>query len=226
MRISGSVTAVSWIPDGTVKGAARVPFSLAVTHYDERPPSRLGDLDSWRRADRFREANHLQGWIEVENGQIVDAGYDGPGGLLGSTTIKLGPAAFRVPGSARPIIQHQPWVSRQSARFVQTVGGRTGMPFPRPTRRTPFLAWNSSTAWTTLELILHADGRVEGRLLGASPFPCHSVYGDDGELIAETGATDFRGWFSTCFGRHTPWGGRELEPLALRPMAPALPLAS
>ncbi|HKF16291.1 MAG TPA: hypothetical protein VKF14_03690 [Candidatus Dormibacteraeota bacterium] len=131
------------------------------------------------RQDRFREANQLSAWIEVEDG-----------------------------------------------RSVQTVGGRTGVPFPRLTHRSPFLAWHSSTAWTTLELILNADGRAEGRLLGASPFPCPFVYGPDGELAAETGATDFRTWFSTCFGRHTPWGGRELEPLALNELASALPRAS
>jgi len=226
MRFSASVTAVSWIPAGTVEGIARVPFSLAVTHYDGRPPSRLGDLNSWLRQDRFREANQLSAWIEVEDGRIVEAGYAGPGGLLGSTTMRLGPCAIRVPGRARPIMQGRPWVSRQSARFLQTVGGRTGVPFPRLTHRSPFLAWHSSTAWTTLELILNADGRAEGRLLGASPFPCHSLYGPDGELAAETGATDFRTWFSTCFGRHTPWGGRELEPLGLHEFTPALTQAS
>lgn len=226
MQLSASVTAVSWIPAGTVEGMARVPFSLAITHYDERPPSRMGDLNTWLREDRFREANYLKAWIEVEDARIVAAGYAGPGGLLGSTLVKLGAGAVRVPGSARPIIRRQPWVSGQTARFVQTVGGRTGVPFPRPTRRPPFVAWHSSTAWTTLELILHVDGRAEGRLLGASPFPCHFVYGADGELAAETGATDFRTWFTACFGRHTPWGGHELEPLRLHEVAPALAEAS
>jgi len=94
------------------------------------------------------------------------------------------------------------------------------VPFPRLTRKPPFFAWNSSTAWTTLVLTLHADGRTDGWLLGASPFPRHSLYDNDGNLVAETALTDFSTWFATCYGRGTPWGGREVEPLELRETLP------
>jgi hypothetical protein len=82
------------------------------------------------------------------------------------------------------------------------------------------VAWNSSTAWTTLLLTLYGDGRKDGWLLGASPFPQHAVYDEEGQLVGETSHTDFGSWFSRFYGSATPWGGRELEPLALQEMLP------
>src|SRR5207248_3537056 len=136
MHIDSSITAVSWIPAGSVTGLARVPFSLGLTR------------------GSIREVNRLEAWIEVRDERIVDAGYGGPGGFVGSTRLDLGFTEVQVPGRARPLLRRQPAVSGRSARFIQTVGGRTGMPFPRFTARPPFFAWNSSIAWTTLMLTL------------------------------------------------------------------------
>ena len=71
MRIEGSVTAISWIPSEAIEGMPKLPFELGVGHYDEPPPDRLspGDLGRLRDADRFREANELKAWIEVEDGR-------------------------------------------------------------------------------------------------------------------------------------------------------------
>jgi len=215
MRVASSITAVSWIPTGSVSGLAKVPFTIGLNHYDQRPPAELADLADWQRQDLFREANQLAAWIEVQDGRIVDTGYDGQGGYLGGTTMKVGPAEFTVAGIAEPVIRRDPLVSDRTARFIQTVGGRTGMPFPRLVSKAPYFSWNSSTAWTTLELILHADGRAEGRLVGASPFPCHSIYDASGRMIQESASTDFPTWFDSCFGRYTPWGGEERDPLSL-----------
>jgi hypothetical protein len=41
-------------------------------------------------------------------------------------------------------------------------------------------------AWTTLAVTMHADGRSEVRIAGASPFPRHWLYGNGGELIAKS----------------------------------------
>ena len=38
--------------------------------------------------DRFRFANELNGWIDVEDGKIVGHGQGG-GGHIGSTTLRL-----------------------------------------------------------------------------------------------------------------------------------------
>src|SRR5215212_2660169 len=99
MRVEGSVTAISWIPSEAIEGMPKLPFELGIGHYDEPPPDRItqGDLERLRDGDRFREANDLRAWIEVEDGKIVDSGYSG-GGLVGSTTFRLGPKAIVVPG--------------------------------------------------------------------------------------------------------------------------------
>jgi len=75
MRIEGSVTAISWIPSEAIEGLPKLPFELGVGHYDEPPPDQVSpaDLGKLRDEDRFREANLLRGWIEVEDGKIVDA---------------------------------------------------------------------------------------------------------------------------------------------------------
>ncbi len=63
--------------------------------------------------------------------------------------------------------------------------------------------------WTTLALTLHADGRAESELVGASTFPRHWVYDDEGKLAAKAGLADFKDWWRTSFGKHTPWGDED-----------------
>jgi hypothetical protein len=43
----------------------------------------------------------------------------------------------------------------------------------------------------------------------ASPFPRHWIYGPDGKLAAKTGLVDFKDWYRTAFGEHSPWGGED-----------------
>src|SRR5919197_1815191 len=100
MRVQSSVTAISWIPSDAIEGMPKVPFELGIGHYDEPPPDQLapGDLERLRDADRFREANELRAWIEVEDGKVTGYGHEG-GGLVGSTTFRLGPRDVVVPGA-------------------------------------------------------------------------------------------------------------------------------
>jgi hypothetical protein len=60
-----------------------------------------------------------------------------------------------------------------------------------------------------LSLTLHADGRAEFALTGASRFPRHWVYDDNGQLSHKSGLTDFRDWYRKSFGRHSPWGDED-----------------
>lgn len=206
MRHSSSVTSVSWIPSEAIPGPMKIPFSLGIGHYDQPPPSRLEDLEAWRDADKFRFANRLAAWIEVDDdGMIRDDGMTG-GGLIGSTTLKLGPSSTTFAALSFPDLQPEPEVGSGWVRFRQTVGGRTGAPMPRTVRQRPFVQFAAPTVWTTLELTLHVDGRAEGRLVGASPFPRHWVYDEDGDLVAKSGLTDFGQWSKECFGDHSPWG--------------------
>src|SRR5215204_6718876 len=194
-----SVTAVSWIPSEAITGPSKIPFELGVTHYDQPPPDRLDDLEALRTSDRFREANELRAFIEVEDGRIVDAGHLGQG-HIGATTVRVGPAALRFPAVQLPDIQQPPEVSGSKARFVQTIGGRMGLPTPRPVPHKPFVQFWPSIAWTTLALTINTDGTSSRELVGASSFPRHWVYDQDGRLIQKSGVIDFGKWFKDSYG--------------------------
>jgi hypothetical protein len=48
---------------------------------------------------------------------------------------------------------------------------------------------------------------------GASPFPRHWIYDQQGKLIAKSGLADFREWMRTAYGQHSPWGLEDSQPL-------------
>jgi hypothetical protein len=210
VRIESSVTSITWIPSEAIQGVLymKAPFDLGVTHYDSAPPDEVDDLIALRDADRFRFANQLKAWVEVKDGKIDSYGYSG-GGLIGSTTIKLGPAGVTVPAVPLPDLQRNPEVKGDSVRFVQSAGGRTGMPAPRRVRRKPYVQFAAPLAWTTLALTISADGSVTHELIGASSFPRHWVYDEDGKLAAKSGLINFENWMREAFGKHTPWGDEE-----------------
>jgi len=206
MRIESSVTSISWIPSEAITGlTAKMPFEKGIAHYDQPPPDTLSYLDELRRADRFRFANELRAFVEVSDGHIVDAGYAGRG-LIGSTTVKLGGRSIVFQAIPLPDLQLEPKASDTEVTFVQTAGGRTGLPAPRTVRRAPFVQYTAPLAWTTLALTIRADGSSHRELVGASPFPRHWIYDHSGALCAKTGLVDFSTWWRRAFGRHTPWG--------------------
>jgi hypothetical protein len=207
-RFESSVTAISWIPSEAISGPSKVPFELGVTHYDDPPPDRIEDLYELQRNDRFREANELRAWIDVEDGRIIDHGHFGQG-LIGATTVRVGPAALRFPAVQLPDIRPEPEVGPSSVRFVQTVGGRMGLPTPRPVPHKPFVQFWPSIAWTSLALTINADGTSSHDLVGASPFPRHWVYDHEGRLAQKSGVIDFGAWFNDSFGQRTPWGEQD-----------------
>lgn len=212
MRHESCVTSLSWIPSEAVTSAlARAAFDVGVAHYDNPPPAELGDIEELRTADRFRFANVLRAWIDVDgSGRITGSGYSKDSrGLIGSTTINLGGLRYNFQAVQFPDLRRDPERGEGWVRFVQTTGGRTGMPAPRRVRRRPFVQWQAPTAWTTLSLTLHADGRVDSEMAGASRFPRHWLYDRDGQLSHKSGLIDFEHWYSKSFGRHTPWGDQD-----------------
>jgi hypothetical protein len=206
MRHESRVTSLSWIPSEAVSGGPRLAFDAGFTHYDEPPPGELGDIERLRATDRFRFANVLRAWINVDDrGQVTGSGYSG-GGLMGSAMVKLGPVRYRFLAIKLPDLQLDPQVGGGWVRFVQTTGGRTGLPAPRRVRRRPYVQWQAPLIWTTLSLTLHADGRQECALIGASRFPRHWIYDGNGQLSHKSGLTDFSDWYRKSFGRRSPWG--------------------
>jgi hypothetical protein len=71
----------------------KMAFELGVGQYDAPLPGSLGDLTEWREADLFRFANRLEALIEIDDeGRIAAWDYTG-GGLIASTTPRIGRAS-------------------------------------------------------------------------------------------------------------------------------------
>jgi len=205
MRMESSVTSLSWIPSEAVTGANKPMFEFGIAHYDNPPPDAIVDLDELRDADAFRFANRLEGWVDVEGGKIVGAGY-GRGGVMGSTTVNLAGKGITFAAVELPQLRDEPVVTDDAAVFVQTYGGRTALPAPRRVQRPPFVQFRAPLVWTTLKLTIHADGSSQFEVAGASVFPRHWVYDHEQKLAAKVGLADFKQWYRRSFGRHTPWG--------------------
>jgi hypothetical protein len=123
--------------------------------------------------------------------------------------MKIGRVARTFEAIALRDIQRDIKRSEDSVTFEQTCGGRTGVPAPRRVRRRPFIQWQAPLVWTTLSLTLHADGRAEAEMIGASRFPRHWVYDASGAVSHKSGLADFKDWYRYSFGKHTPWGDLE-----------------
>ncbi len=209
-RYQSSVLSVSWLPSEAVRGLPKIPFGLGITHYDDPPPDVLAgpeELEALQRAGRFRFANELRAWIEVENGHIVGHGQFG-GGRMGLTRVSLGPT-LTLQAVALPEIRHEPEIGDGWVRFRQTAGGRAPIPAPRTVARAPFVQLASPLVWTTLSLTLYADGLAEHGLTGASSVPRHWVYDAAGRLSLKSGLVEFKDWYHHAFGKHSPWGDED-----------------
>jgi hypothetical protein len=213
VRIESSITSVSWIPSESVSGLLKAGFAASAAHYDDPPPEVIENLAELHAAERFRFANHLAAWIEVADGQVVDAGYSGRG-YLSPTHVGWGPQReVRFQPAAFPEIRTTPEITATGARFRQTTGGRTGAPMPRPVTGRPYFQWLAPTVWTTLALTIGTDGSAHGEMTGASAFPRHWVYDHRGQLVGKSGLADFHQWTRTAHGQHSPWGQEDSHPL-------------
>ena len=210
MRIESSVTSVSWIPSEAIAGLAKMPFEAGILHYDQPPPDTIEDLEALRVADRFRFANELRAYIDVQEDddgtrRIVGFGHLG-GGHIGVTRVRVARREVTFSAFRLPDLRPEPEIGDGWVRFVQTTGGRTGVPAPRRVAHPPYAQYDSPLVWTTLALTIHADGRSEHEVVGASPFPRSWVYDREGKVVAKTGLLEFKHWYRHAFGKHTPWG--------------------
>src|SRR2546428_10699798 len=119
MKYERVVTSISWIPSEAIKGALKVPFEVGMAHYDDPLPDVIHDLAKLREEDRFRFANELRAWIDVEDAsegwggrflpargdsRITGFGFSG-GGHIWATTLPLGSAGMTVGAAAVPTPQ-------------------------------------------------------------------------------------------------------------------------
>lgn len=218
MRIEASISTLSWIPSDLMDGMGQMATRMGIAHHDPPPPRVLGPdvgatLEMLRAADRFRFANVLSAFIEVDGaGRIVDHGTvdNGTvGGVMGATTVRLGVGAATIPAVKLDDLCGTPVVTETSVTYTQTVGGRTGAPMPRAVKHAPFVQYHAPIVWTTLELVLRADGTHTGALVGASEFPRHWVYDHRGALVAKSSVAAYKDWMNQSFGRRTPWGAED-----------------
>ncbi|MGZ4722579.1 MAG: cyclic nucleotide-binding domain-containing protein [Ilumatobacteraceae bacterium] len=211
MRIERSVTTVSWIPSDLLEGMGKMATRMKLAHHDPPPPDSLGadphgTIEELREADRFRFANELRAFIEVDDdGKIIDCGYCG-GGMIGATTIGLGVGSITIPAVKLSDRCGEPVIAGNAVTFTQSVGGRTGAPMPRAVKHAPFIQYHAPIVWTTLELTIHTDGTCQGSMVGASGFPRHWLFDDGGHLVAKSSVAEYKKWMAESFGRRTPWG--------------------
>jgi hypothetical protein len=178
-------------------------------HYDDPPPDVLENLQLLHARATFRFANQLRGSIEVENNRIVDAAHLGHG-YISSSHIRLGSRATVV-FMPTPFPELQPDPEFEDTEAVYTNDGWP--PLPHRLRSGPYFQWSAPAVWTTLELTIRANGSSHHKVIGASQFPRHWIYDDDGRLVEKTGLASFRDWERSSFGRHTPWGEEDSQPL-------------
>lgn len=212
MRVDASTVSLSWIPSASVWGPLKLGFDLGLSHWDPPPPDALAGLDevdSLRDADRFRFGNRLEGWAEFDGGRLVDHGFGERSGLvMGATTVRLAGGGVTFQAVGMPSLRSVD-AAGDAVTLRQTVGGRTGVPLPRPVPHPPFVRWQSPTVWTTLALTIHADGSSVARISGASAFPRHWLYGPDLRLTSKSAFTDESRWLAHSFGGRTPWSDQD-----------------
>lgn len=218
MRVEATGKTISWIPSEAISGPLKVGMTLKLSHYDD-PPAEQVDTDMLRdmvRHDKFRFANLLSGWAQVQDGRIVDAGFGEDSDLvMGSTTVRVGRLGVTFRAISLPVIRGDVQRTDEQVMFTQTVGGATGVPLPRPVPHPPFVQWQAPIVWTTLTLTIHADGSSEVALKGASAFPRHWIYDTSGKLAFKSGLADQERWMAHSFGQRTPWGDSDREALVL-----------
>ena len=219
MRVEATVTSMSWIPTDSLKGALKTGMDLHLSHWDSPLPDQVKapeEVHELCRLDKFRFANLLSVWADVEDGRIVRAGHHDESGLvMGSTTVKVGKIGATFRAATLPVLRGEPEQGDGSVRFRQTVGGRTALPLPRPVPHPPYVRWQAPLVWTTLVVTLRADGTSAVELTGASAFPRHWVYDATGRIVLKSGLADQGRWMAHSFGERTPWADHDREALVV-----------
>ena len=216
MRIESSVLSLSWIPSEAVTGLPKQIFEVGVTHYDDPPPDVIVGATSSRRCARRAGSGSRTSsrrGSRCATGAVVDAGYGG-GGRMGLTTVSVARKSAMFEPVALPDIQHDARDPRHRGP-LRADHRRAGAAARRRghVKHPPFFQLKPPDVWTTLALTIRADGTSDFEVVGASKFPRHWVFDAEGKLAAKAGLTDFKDWYRSSAGKHTPWGDEDSEAL-------------
>jgi len=171
-------------------------------------------LIALRDADRFRFANNLEAWIEVDDGRITSFGPERQRQSSAAPHMRLGPKGVIFAAIPFPEI-----VAR--ARGHAVVGD------VHPDGRRPA---GHAGATPRQQAAVRADrgpGRVghagadhqRRRIVGAQgrrrqpPFPRHWIYDAGLKLVEKSGTIDFKTWYRESFDQHSPWGDEQTPAL-------------
>ena len=166
-RFESSVIAVSWIPSEAIARSVEDP--IRTEGHPLRPAAPGSDRGS-RRPTQDGPFSRGERAAGVHRGRRrSDRGLRSP--RSGSHRCHDRPrGAGRVlPGC--PPARHPTRAGgrRVVVQFVQTVGGRMGLPTPRPVPHKPFAQFWPSIAWTTLALTINADGSASHEVVRGEP---------------------------------------------------------
>lgn len=211
MRVESSVVCVSWLPAASVHEWLRAGCVVGLASFDAPPAGAPDDVLALRGDDRFVMANVLRAWAEFDElGAPLEWGVEPTSGVvMGSSTVHVAGAGATFGGYPLPTLAEEPVVEPGSVHLVQTAGGRTGLPLPRPSGG--LTLWQAPLVWTTLALTLRADGTAEGAVPATSAFPQHWLYDADG-TVRSHGVSDLDEWLAAA--DRTPWGTPEDPRLA------------
>ena len=213
MRVESSVTSVSWIPSEAVTGAVlKGTFEPGVTHYDDPPPDVIDDLEERRAAGRFRFANQLAAWAEIEDGQIVDAGCSRRRASWARPRCAWPSCARRSSRSRSPTSATSPR-ARDSAVAVRADHRRAHRPPGAASREAPAVRAvqrarrcgprSRSPSAPTARRTSRCSARASSPGTGSTTTTASSR--------PRSGSPNFKDWYRDAFGKYTPWGDARLE---------------
>lgn len=220
--VQGSCATLSWIDPVT-----------ELKEVDDGPPDEALGIDGITKVDNCRFSHLLTASIVVEDGRITRGYFDRQSGLHARLSYK------DTESQHYPVRRDMTSRTTEQAVFIQTVGCRTNAPgiiggwaggalavqqgYPYELGSTV----GSEVAkrlksfppiWTTLQLIIHADGRWDAKLLRSSIFPSLSFYkgvpknqAREGQISAwkrqyeYDGVPHYARWLEVGWGAGNPW---------------------
>ena len=182
-------------------------FEIGFTHYDDPPPDVIDDLEALRDAGRVplrqppRRLGRGRGRPDRRRRLL---------GRRRSWARRPCASPSSAPRSRRsplPDIRHEPEVTETAVRFVQTTGGRTGLPAPAPGEPPAVRAVQGADGVDDARA--HDPRRRHVRRSRCSARASSRATGSTtptGSSTAKVGLADFKDWYRDAFGKHTPWG--------------------